>query len=90
MLEVLFIHILPGPQPGHRQVEVSLFTAPLMQTIFMERYHVPGPLTAEELSKDYEKNTGLVIVETFQEMDYMNIPAALVHGHGPFAWGGKC
>ncbi len=47
------------------------------------------PLTAEELSKDYEKNTGLVIVETFQEMDYMNIPAALVHGHGPFAWGGS-
>ncbi len=45
------------------------------------------PLTAEELSKDYEKNTGLVIVETFENIDYMNIPAALVHGHGPFAWG---
>ena len=47
------------------------------------------PLTAEELSKDYEKNTGLVILETFRELDYMNIPAALVHGHGPFAWGGS-
>jgi L-ribulose-5-phosphate 4-epimerase len=45
------------------------------------------PLTAEELSKDYEMNTGLVIVETFRDMDYMNIPAALVHGHGPFSWG---
>jgi L-ribulose-5-phosphate 4-epimerase len=45
------------------------------------------PLNAEELSRAYEKNTGLVIVEAFNESDYMNIPGALVHGHGPFAWG---
>lgn len=45
------------------------------------------PLTAEELSQEYEMNTGLVIAEAFQDIDYLNIPAALVHGHGPFAWG---
>lgn len=45
------------------------------------------PLSAEELSKDYEMNTGLVIAEAFRDIDYLNIPAALVHGHGPFAWG---
>ncbi len=45
------------------------------------------PLSAEELSKDYEMNTGLVIAEAFTDVDYLNIPGALVHGHGPFAWG---
>ncbi len=45
------------------------------------------PMTREETAEGYEVNTGQVIVECFQDTDPMNIPAVLVHGHGPFAWG---
>jgi L-ribulose-5-phosphate 4-epimerase len=44
-------------------------------------------LTSEEVEKDYERNTGRVIVETFRELDYRSMPGVLVHGHGPFTWG---
>ncbi len=45
------------------------------------------PLTKEEIENDYEKNTGLVIIETFKEMDENAVPGVLVTNHGPFAWG---
>lgn len=44
-------------------------------------------LTREEIEKDYEKNTGAVIVERFRELDPLDMPGVLVAGHGPFAWG---
>jgi L-ribulose-5-phosphate 4-epimerase len=42
-----------------------------------------------EIKKDYEANTGEVIVETFrkQKLDPMQHPAVLVASHGPFTWG---
>ena len=43
--------------------------------------------TAEEINGEYEKNTGLVIVETFQGRDPMHIPGVLCTNHGPFTWG---
>lgn len=48
------------------------------------------PLTAEEIESAYEKNTGLVITETFTKrgIDPVATPAVLVNKHGPFAWGG--
>ena len=36
---------------------------------------------------EYEKNTGLLIVETFKEKDYEAVPAVLCKNHGPFTWG---
>ena len=42
-------------------------------------------LTAEEIEEGYEKNTGLVIVETFQGKNPMYVPAVLCKNHGPFA-----
>ena len=47
------------------------------------------PLTAEEVNGEYEKNTGLVIVETFEERNIqpMYTPAVLCANHGPFTWG---
>ena len=44
-------------------------------------------MTKEEIENDYEKNTGLVIIETFKNLDPAAIPAVLVSNHGPFAWG---
>jgi L-ribulose-5-phosphate 4-epimerase len=44
-------------------------------------------MTKVEIEGDYEKETGLVIKETFQERDPAAIPAVLVHSHGPFVWG---
>ena len=44
-------------------------------------------MTADEISGEYEKETGKVIVETFSNIDPLSIPAVLVKSHGPFAWG---
>ena len=44
-------------------------------------------MTEEEIAGRYELETGHVIVETFADLNPDAIPAALVHSHGPFAWG---
>ena len=44
-------------------------------------------LTAEEIEEAYEKNTGLVIIETLQGKNPMHIPGILCKNHGPFTWG---
>lgn len=44
-------------------------------------------MTQAEIQGEYEKETGLVIKETFQGQDPAAIPAVLVYSHGPFAWG---
>ena len=44
-------------------------------------------MTKAEIEGEYEKETGLVIKETFQGKDPDAIPAVLVHSHGPFTWG---
>lgn len=44
-------------------------------------------MTPEEIGGEYELETGNVIVEAFGERSPDDVPAALVHSHGPFAWG---
>lgn len=44
-------------------------------------------MTDAEIAGDYEKETGRVIIERFRGISPARIPAALVNGHGPFAWG---
>jgi L-ribulose-5-phosphate 4-epimerase len=44
-------------------------------------------MTKVEIEGEYEKETGLVVKETFQGKDPDTIPAVLVHSHGPFVWG---
>ena len=46
-------------------------------------------LTPAELEEAYEKNTGVVIIETFENagINPMHTPAVLCTNHGPFAWG---
>lgn len=46
-------------------------------------------LSEEEVKEAYEKNTGLVIIETFENkgLDVMALPGVIIKNHGPFAWG---
>lgn len=44
-------------------------------------------MTDEEIQGEYEKETGNVIIETFEGRSADDIPAVLVHSHGPFTWG---
>jgi L-ribulose-5-phosphate 4-epimerase len=49
---------------------------------------VTRPMRREEVERDYEKNTGLVIAETFAgARSASNVQAVLVANHGPFVWG---
>ncbi len=46
-------------------------------------------LSHSEIAGEYEKNTGLVIVEEFRHrhIDPMAEPSVIVAGHAPFSWG---
>lgn len=46
-------------------------------------------LTREEVIKDYEINTGKVIIEEIEKRGYnpIEIPGIIVKNHGPFTWG---
>ena len=64
---------------------------PALGTTHADDFYGPIPctrlLTAEEIAGEYEAETGNVIIETLRGHDPMAVPAALVHSHGPFAWG---
>jgi L-ribulose-5-phosphate 4-epimerase len=64
---------------------------PVLGTTHADYFHGAIPvtrrLTDDEIRTDYVANTGRVIVEAFEGMDPMSIPAVLVAGHGPFVWG---
>ncbi len=50
---------------------------------------VTRPLTEAEVAGEYERNTGLVVAETFAALKLapMEVPGVLVANHGPFTWG---
>jgi len=45
------------------------------------------PMSKEQVTRDYEGETGQQIVRCFQGADPLVRPMVLVAGHGPFAWG---
>ncbi|NLG37847.1 MAG: L-ribulose-5-phosphate 4-epimerase [Clostridiales bacterium] len=67
------------------------FSIPCLGTTHADVFHGPVPctryLSREEIRGEYEAETGRVIVEAFDGASPEEMPAALVAGHGPFAWG---
>jgi L-ribulose-5-phosphate 4-epimerase len=66
---------------------------PAYGTTHADYFHGPVPVTAPlsdaEIDSDYVLNTGVAITRLFAggAMDPLAVPAALVAGHAPFAWG---
>ncbi len=64
---------------------------PVCGTTHADYFHGSIPctrkMTSEEISNDYERQTGCVIAERFQELDPLHTPGILVANHGPFTWG---
>ena len=64
---------------------------PCFGTTHADTFHGPvpcaRPLTAEEVARDYEGETGSLIVETFKDIPRLHVPAVLLSCHGPFTWG---
>ncbi|MFC8097771.1 L-ribulose-5-phosphate 4-epimerase AraD [Streptomyces sp. NPDC057363] len=66
---------------------------PVLGTTHADTFNGPIPVTAdltpEQCARDYEFNTGQVIVDLLGRDDRRaaEVPAALVSGHGPFTWG---
>jgi len=44
-------------------------------------------MTEAEIKSDYEYNTGNVIIEAFQNLNPVYVPAVIVKNHGSFTWG---
>lgn len=74
-------HLVTGragsPRLGHHARRLLLWSHPCTRL-----------MTAEEINGEYEYQTGEVIIETLEERGRSpaQIPAVLVHSHGPFAW----
>jgi len=66
---------------------------PCLGTTHADYFHGPVPVTeplsAEEVSEAYVRNTGAVIARLFkqQHLDPIAVPGVLVAGHAPFTWG---
>lgn len=64
---------------------------PCLGTTHADYFYGSIPVTDEidaaDIESAYEENTGGAIVRRFQGLDPRQMPAVLVRGHGPFAWG---
>lgn len=66
---------------------------PCYGTTHADYFYGPIPcarhLTQQEIDEDYERNTGVSIVETFRsgEINPLYVPGVICHSHGPFTWG---
>lgn len=66
-------------------------SVPCLGTTHADYFYGAIPVTRlihdDEITEDYERNTGKVIIDTFSQINPDEIPAVLVAHHGPFTWG---
>jgi L-ribulose-5-phosphate 4-epimerase len=64
---------------------------PALGTTHADYFHgeIPctRPMEDDEIRAGYERKTGDVIAERFQDIDHEEIPAVVIYSHGPFCWG---
>jgi L-ribulose-5-phosphate 4-epimerase len=64
---------------------------PLLGTTHADLSAHPIPVTREltpaEVADDYERATGLALIEAISENGPVEMPCALARGHAPFCWG---
>ncbi len=69
----------------------ALKAIPALGTTHADHFYGEIPctriLTQQEVDRGYEKETGMVIVETFKNINPLHMPGVLVGNHGPFTWG---
>jgi L-ribulose-5-phosphate 4-epimerase len=69
----------------------SMKPLPCYGTTHADIFYGEVPCTAvmrdDQIDRDYEEETAVQILETFERYDYRQIPGVLVAGHGPFTWG---
>jgi L-ribulose-5-phosphate 4-epimerase len=56
---------------------------------FFGEIPVTRKLTADEITRGYEWETGNVIIERFKDMSPTDFSGVLVNRHAPFTWGGN-
>ena len=86
---------LGGVAHTHSSYAVSFAQAvreiPMLGTTHADTFNGPVPVTRqlrrEECENDYELNTGRVMLEAMSATSVLDVPGALVAGHGPFTWG---
>jgi L-ribulose-5-phosphate 4-epimerase len=66
-------------------------TLPLIGTTHADYFGDDIPctrdMTGEEVTGNYEHQTGSVIIERFINLNSKHVPGVLVKNHGPFTWG---
>jgi L-ribulose-5-phosphate 4-epimerase len=64
---------------------------PCLGTTHADYFYGEVPVTDvisdSAIKKDYEQETGSLIIDTFRSIDYHHMKAVLVACHGPFTWG---
>ncbi len=69
----------------------SMKPLPCYGTTHADIFYGEVPCTAvmrdDQIERDYEEETAVQILETFEHYDYRQVPGVLVAGHGPFSWG---
>jgi len=64
---------------------------PCLGTTHADYFHGEVPctriITDQQISRDYEEETAIQIIEALRRIDYHSMPAVLVASHGPFTWG---